>query len=182
MASTLVHAGTLIDATGARPGWVLVDDGRIASVGTAADAPPEADRTIDASGGSVTPGFVDIHGHGAGGKHYQDGVDEALDALTAMRAHGTTRAVASFVTSSIDDIVAAIGNARLAMDRDPGLVGVHVEGPFLAPGRTEATYRTGVLCGRNPSRNAGSRRDGTPARTRPRTRTLHRRSARARSR
>ena len=141
MASTLVHAGTLIDATGARPGWVLVDDGRIASVGTAADAPPEADRTIDASGGSVTPGFVDIHGHGAGGKHYQDGVDEALDALTAMRAHGTTRAVASFVTSSIDDIVAAIGNARLAMDRDPGLVGVHVEGPFLAPGRKGAHNR-----------------------------------------
>ena len=33
---------------------------------------------------------------GAAGVHYQDGADEALVALDAMRSHGTTRAVASF--------------------------------------------------------------------------------------
>lgn len=141
MATTLVHSGTLVDAGGVRPGWVLLDGGRIASVGSAGEATPEADRSIDASGGYVTPGFVDIHGHGAGGVHYQDGVEQALAALAAMRAHGTTRAVASFVTSSIEHIVASIDAARLAMDRDPGLVGVHVEGPFLAPGRKGAHNR-----------------------------------------
>ncbi len=138
MTSVLVHSGTLVDANGERPGWVFVDGARIVSIGSPDQTFPEADRSIDASGGYVTPGFVDIHGHGAGGAHYQDGVDQALDALAAMRAHGATRAVASFVTSSIDDIVASIVTARVAMDRDSGLVGVHIEGPFLAPGRKGA--------------------------------------------
>lgn len=152
--STLVHSGTLVDASGVRPGWVLVDGGRIVSVGSPDDAPPEADRSIDASGGYVTPGFVDIHGHGAGGAHYQDGADQALDALAAMRAHGTTRAVASFVTSSIGSMVASIHTARVAMDRDPGLIGVHVEGPFLAPGRKGAHDRELL---RTPDREAVDR-------------------------
>jgi N-acetylglucosamine-6-phosphate deacetylase len=141
MATTLVHSGTLVDSQGARSGWVFIDGAQIASVGTNHETPPEAERSIDASGGYVTPGFVDIHGHGAGGAHYQDGVDQALDALAAMRAHGTTRAVASFVTSSIESIVAAIETARLTMARDAGLIGVHVEGPFLAPGRKGAHNR-----------------------------------------
>lgn len=141
MMSTLVHSGTLVDASGERPGWVFADGGQIVSVGAPDELPPDADRSIDASGGYTTPGFVDIHGHGAGGAHYQDGVDQALDALAAMRAHGTTRAVASFVTSSIDRLIASIDTARVVMDRDPGLIGVHVEGPFLSPGRKGAHNR-----------------------------------------
>lgn len=141
MASTLIHSGTLVDATGERSGWVFVEQGRIASVGAPHEPRPAADRSIDASGGYVTPGFVDIHGHGGGGAHYQDGVEPALTALAAMRAHGTTRAVASFVTSSIDSLLTQIETARLAMDRDQGLVGVHIEGPFLAHGRKGAHNR-----------------------------------------
>ena len=154
MASTLVHSGMLVDATGERPGWVFVEAGRIVSVGSPDEPRPEADRSIDASGGYVTPGFVDIHGHGAGGSHYQDGVDQALDALAVMRAHGTTRAVASLVTSSIGRIVASIETARLAMLRDRGLVGVHIEGPFLAPGRRGAHNRELL---RNPDRDSVDR-------------------------
>lgn len=152
--STLVHSGTLVDAAGARPGWLLVDGGRIAAVGSPDETPPTAARSIDAAGGYVTPGFVDIHGHGAGGSHYQDGVEPALGALAAMRAHGTTRAVASFVTSSIDAMVASIHTARLVMDRDPVLVGVHVEGPFLAPGRKGA-HNADLL--RHPDRESVER-------------------------
>ena len=154
MPSVLVHSGTLVDATGERPGWVVIDDGRIASVGSPGERPPEADRSVDATGRYVTPGFVDIHGHGAGGKHYQDGVDQALEALAAMRAHGTTRAVASFVTSSVESMVASVRTARVAMDRDPGLVGVHVEGPFLAPARKGAHDRE-LLC--HPDRESVDR-------------------------
>lgn len=141
MTSTLVHSGTLVDASGERPGWVFADGGEIVSVGSPDQSPPDADRSIDASGGYVTPGFVDIHCHGAGGAHFQDGVDQALDALATMRAHGTTRTLASFVTSSIDSIVASIDTVRTVMDRDPGLVGVHIEGPFLALARKGAHNR-----------------------------------------
>lgn len=150
MTSVLLHSGTLVDASGERSGWVLTDGAQVAAIGTPDESLPEADRSVDATGQFVTPGFIDIHGHGAGGAHYQDGVDQALVALEAMRAHGTTRAVASFVTSSIDDIVGSIHTARGAMERDTGLAGVHVEGPFLAPGRKGA-HNHKLLCHPDPT-------------------------------
>ena len=89
MPSTLIHSGTLVDANGERPGWVHVDDGRIVSTGDPSERAPSADRSVDASGRYMTPGFVDIHGHGAGGAHYQDGTEEALTAdLAETRARG----------------------------------------------------------------------------------------------
>ena len=138
MSSLLVHSGTLVDARGQRPGWVLVSDGRISSVGSPDQRAPEAQRSFDATGRFVTPGFVDIHVNGAGGSNFEDGVDEALRALAAMRAHGTTRTVASYVTASIPRLVESVHEAQRVMEQDPSLIGVHVEGPFLAPGRRGA--------------------------------------------
>lgn len=48
--------GTLTDAA------ILIEDGRIAWVGAASDA-PGADETVDATGRAVIPGFVDSHSH-----------------------------------------------------------------------------------------------------------------------
>jgi N-acyl-D-aspartate/D-glutamate deacylase len=58
----LVRGGTLVDGTGApgRPGDVGVRDGRIAAVGAVRGT---ADRTLDAGGLVVAPGFVDVHTH-----------------------------------------------------------------------------------------------------------------------
>ena len=44
-------------------GWVAVNDGLVAAVGASADAPPGADRVIDASGCLVTPGLINTHHH-----------------------------------------------------------------------------------------------------------------------
>ena len=59
----LISGGTVIDGTGAEAvrADVAVDGGRITRVGDLAGA--EAERTIDASGKLVTPGFVDLHTH-----------------------------------------------------------------------------------------------------------------------
>ncbi|MEH0845682.1 imidazolonepropionase [Micromonospora sp. CPCC 205711] len=45
-----------------RDAAVLVEEGRVAWIGPAGDA-PAADRRIDAEGGAVLPGFVDSHAH-----------------------------------------------------------------------------------------------------------------------
>ena len=57
-----IVGGTIIDGTGSarRLGDVGITDGRIVALG---NAPAEADKTIDASGRIVSPGFVDIHTH-----------------------------------------------------------------------------------------------------------------------
>ena len=57
-----ITGGTIIDGTGS-PGYtgdIGISDGRIVAVGQVAE---DADQVIDASGLTVTPGFVDIHTH-----------------------------------------------------------------------------------------------------------------------
>ncbi len=58
----LIRGGTLVDGTGApaKRGDLALRAGRIAALG---DVPGTADRTVDASGCVVAPGFVDIHTH-----------------------------------------------------------------------------------------------------------------------
>ena len=58
----LIRNGTLIDGTGAapRPADVGIEDGRVVALGTIEG---EAKTTIDATGLTVTPGFIDIHSH-----------------------------------------------------------------------------------------------------------------------
>ena len=60
--TVIVRGGTVVDGTGApaRTADIAIDDGVITEVG-AVDG--SADRTIDADGLLVTPGFVDIHAH-----------------------------------------------------------------------------------------------------------------------
>ncbi|MFL5777441.1 MAG: amidohydrolase family protein [Chloroflexota bacterium] len=60
-----IRGGTIVDGTGTpgHPGIVLVDGDRIRLVDAAAEPPP-ADRTLDATGLVVAPGFIDLHSHG----------------------------------------------------------------------------------------------------------------------
>ncbi len=61
MTTTVIKGGRILDQTGERSGDVVVDDatGQIIEVGPDATA----DRTLDAAGCVVTPGFVDLHVH-----------------------------------------------------------------------------------------------------------------------
>jgi len=61
----VVANGTLFDGTGApgRPGELAVRDGRVAALGRPGELAPGAARVLDARGGAVAPGFIDIHTH-----------------------------------------------------------------------------------------------------------------------
>jgi len=139
MTTTLLTGGRLLDADGSRHGWILLDDDRIAAVGIAGqDAPPPAATTIDVTGHTLTPGFIDLHGHGGGGAAYDNGPDEIRQALATHRAHGTTRSVISLVANPLDDVVASLGVVAALVESDPTVVGAHLEGPFMAIGRRGA--------------------------------------------
>jgi len=63
----IVSGGSVIDGTGSRPAFradVGITQGRVAAIGDLSDA--QADRTIDATGSVVTPGFIDVHVHSEG--------------------------------------------------------------------------------------------------------------------
>ncbi|WP_062517674.1 N-acetylglucosamine-6-phosphate deacetylase [Demequina gelatinilytica] len=82
--------------------------------------------------------WTDIHCHGGGGHTCGETVEGTLAALAAHRAHGTGRMVASLVSAPLAETARAAGVIREAMAADPGLLGIHLEGPFLAPSRKGA--------------------------------------------
>jgi dihydroorotase len=59
----LVRGGTLLDATGSRPGDLLIRDGVIVASGTRVGGAPAGTVVLDAEGAVVTPGVVDLHAH-----------------------------------------------------------------------------------------------------------------------
>ena len=138
MPTTLLQGAELLDASGRRPGWVLLDGDRIAAVGGGADAPPAADAILDVPGRTLTPGFIDLHGHGGGGAGFDDGAESIAAALAVHRAHGTTRSVISLVANPVESLVESLRLVARLAAHDPTVVGAHLEGPFLAPSRRGA--------------------------------------------
>ena len=136
--STLVHSVRLVDdGRITNDAWVLFDDGRVRASGTGGSR-PAAGEVVDGDGGCLTPGFVDIHGHGGAGASFDDGADAIRTARALHRAHGTTRAVISLVTASVDDLAARVAMVADLAESDATILGSHLEGPFLDPGHKGA--------------------------------------------
>ena len=85
----------------------------------------------------VLPGFIDEHIHGAGGADAMDASEEALATIAnAVAAEGTTGFLATTMTQSKENItaaLAAVASYRKKNAKDGARVlGVHLEGPFIA--------------------------------------------------
>lgn len=124
------------------PGWVDVEAGRIAGVGSGVAHSRAAERH-ELGGRWVVPGFIDLHVHGGGG-HATLSADptEIRGAAAFHRGHGTTRSLASIVTAPLDEMLEALTALRTVVNDGPTpeghLVGSHLEGPFLNPARAGA--------------------------------------------
>ncbi|WP_104082544.1 N-acetylglucosamine-6-phosphate deacetylase, partial [Cryobacterium sp. Y11] len=147
----VAFAGDTVAAVGTGEGWhslarPAAEAGRGAASATglvsAADAAASAAEIVDARGRWLTPGFIDIHCHGAGGAAFDDGLQAIGTALAVHRAHGTTRSVLSLVTASLADLETRLGVIAAVAERDPLILGAHLEGPFLDDGFRGAHDRT----------------------------------------
>lgn len=118
--------------------WMVVEGDTIVATGSGT-APDTVDATvIDLGGRWLTPGFLDLHSHGAGGFSYDDGVDAITSAIATHRAHGTTRSILSLVTNPIAELEAGLDVIAGLAASDPLILGSHLEGPFLSPQRRGA--------------------------------------------
>ncbi|MBS1905557.1 MAG: N-acetylglucosamine-6-phosphate deacetylase [Actinobacteria bacterium] len=123
-------------------GWVRFENGAVAARGTGSGWAP-ADVVVDAieaagAGAVLTPGFVDIHGHGGANAAFDDGIDAIRTARAMHRSHGTTRAVVSLITATLDRLEERVAMVADLMQTDHDLLGSHLEGPFLDPGHMGA--------------------------------------------
>lgn len=139
----LVRARRILTATDdLHDGWLTVtDDGAVGAVGTG--APPRTDTTTTISG-TIVPGLVDLHAHGALGYDFATcSVDGAAAAAGHHRARGTTAMLASIATGPVADTAAALARLRPLVENGT-LAGLHLEGPWLSPERRGA-HRAGLL-------------------------------------
>jgi N-acetylglucosamine-6-phosphate deacetylase len=144
----IVHGARKCDVDGEADGfWVVFDGDRITAAGDGTGWAAHAGRgadVVDAAGAVLTPGFIDLHAHGGGGFSFDDAAsgDGSADAigraLAAHRAHGTTRSVLSLVANPVAALERSLAAIADLAERDPLVLGSHLEGPFLAPGRRGA--------------------------------------------
>jgi N-acetylglucosamine-6-phosphate deacetylase len=118
---------------------VLIEGGRVAAVVADGDLPVGAKRRRLT--GLIAPGFVDIQVNGGGGVLFN--ADRSAKAIatigTAHRKFGTTGFLPTLITSTREHMAEAIAAVRAAMAAGvPGLLGIHLEGPFLNPERKGA--------------------------------------------
>lgn len=132
---TLITNGQIITPAGTVGGWLLYENGKILEIGTGEC--PSADETIDAEGRYVSPGFIDIHTHGAGGADYMDGTVEAyLTAAKMSASHGATLVYPTTLTSSNEvlfDTFDLYEEAVAANTEGAAFGGLHLEGPYFNP-------------------------------------------------
>lgn len=118
---------------------VLCSDGKIESVGKSGKHLPKDATIVDARGGYISPGFIDIHVHGGNGSDFMDGTADAV--RTACRAHarhGTTTIYPTTTTGSPDQLVAMIESCAAVKKSwsvcdGSQIAGVHLYGPYFAP-------------------------------------------------
>lgn len=136
--SIVIHSARLVDRGEITDdAWVRIDRGRVTDRGTGADWQP-ADEIVDAAAlageaAILTPGLIDIHGHGGAGASFDDGTEAIRTARALHREHGTTRAVVSLVTAPLEELARGVALVADLMQTDADILGSHLEGPFLDP-------------------------------------------------
>ena len=154
---TLVRSARVVDAAGSTAdGWVLVVGDTIHAVGAGPEAPAanSVDDVVDLGDAVLTPGFIDLHGHGGAGAAYED--ESFASALAVHRAHGTTRSVLSLVANPVPTLASSLERVRAVMADDPLVLGVHLEGPFLSP-HNKGAHNESFLIDPSPSAVSATR-------------------------
>jgi N-acetylglucosamine-6-phosphate deacetylase len=113
---------------------LLVEAGRIAAVLPETDTPTDI-PVVDGRGLSVAPALLDLQVYGANGQLFS--VEPSLEALATLTTHafrhGTTGLLATMPTNSGAMMWAALEVGRDFQQQQPGLLGIHLEGPYINP-------------------------------------------------
>lgn len=134
-------------------GYLKIEDGLISSMGRKEELPSlEGCEVVHVPAEhSIIPGMIDVHIHGANGADTMDGTKESLDVMAAiLPAEGTTSFLATTITEKKAAIDVALKNVRDYMEGhqhagQAEILGIHLEGPFINPGRAGAQPAKSIL-------------------------------------
>ena len=127
--NTTVHTGDEIITNGV----IIIENGIILSVQKEI---PQDIETIDLKGNHIAAGFIDIQINGGERLYFsQNPTEETIqDIYDASLKYGTTHVLPCLISSSHETILQGIEAVRSYMKKhDNGVIGMHLEGPFLNP-------------------------------------------------
>lgn len=115
-------------------GSVLIENGKIKEINPLTY---NDENILDADGLYLSPGFIDVHIHGAGGFDTMDGTVDAINNIAkTIVKHGTTSFTPTTMTVSIEDInksMKVIKTLKENGTEGAHVLGAHLEGPFINP-------------------------------------------------
>lgn len=130
---TLFTNARLVFSDKVRRSSLLVKDSKIIAIGERIDE--QNCEIVDCGGMYLSPGFIDLHVHGGGGfSAMSSNPDDIISMCRAHAHHGTTSICPTTLAASTDKILAAIKAISKAKKvcTDSNILGVHLEGPYLA--------------------------------------------------
>ncbi len=131
-----IAADHVFDGTDVRERTAVIVDGtRIADLVPTADLPRTISTRALPEGAWLAPGFIDLQVNGGGDVLFNDQptVQGICSIAAAHRKSGTTGLLPTLITDSPDKMRLALDAADLAIGREPSVLGLHLEGPFLSP-------------------------------------------------
>ncbi|GAB3339792.1 N-acetylglucosamine-6-phosphate deacetylase [Marilutibacter aestuarii] len=137
MPTLAFHNGQTLTEHGFAPGLcVIVEDGHVAAV--VPGGPPTGVEAVDLGGGYLAPGFIDTQVNGGGDVLLNDSttVEGVRRIAEAHRRFGTTGLLPTLISDDVGVMANAIAAVRDAIEAGvPGVLGIHLEGPYLAEAR-----------------------------------------------
>lgn len=124
---TITAKNVLVNGALAEGASIHIEDGRIIEVVSNATGSVEF-------GGTLVPGFFDVQVNGGGGALFN--ADPTVETIKTMaeahRQFGTTRMLPTLISDDLEKVEAAIIAVDAAIESGvPGVIGIHLEGPFL---------------------------------------------------
>jgi N-acetylglucosamine-6-phosphate deacetylase len=124
-------------------GWrddlaVLLDGERIADLLSPSDPRLRAVQHHDLRGAMLLPGFIDVQVNGGGGVLFNEAptVETLRRIGAAHRRFGTTGFLPTLISDRVEVMREALAAVEQALAEGvPGMLGIHLEGPYLAPAR-----------------------------------------------
>jgi len=113
---------------------VLISGGRIEALAAPSDQRCRDAVAVDLAGKMLLPGFIDVQVNGGGGALFNDDPNSATIRTIgeAHRRFGTTGFLPTLISDDLGTIARAIAAAQSSLDEGiPGVLGIHIEGPFL---------------------------------------------------
>ena len=135
MTTTFVNGRVLLPDGIQQNVCVVVAGDRIEAI---SDSAPEGTNIVDLMGDLLLPGFIDVQVNGGGGRLFNE--DPSVETVGIMaaahRRFGTTGLLPTLISDDLSVVRKGISAVEEAIEaRVPGILGIHIEGPFLSPAR-----------------------------------------------